>query len=143
MTKIDFYSNSPDKLHTACFLSHKAMQSGLRVVIRTPDAATADALDALLWQYPETAFIPHCRSNAPDAATTPVIIDHDGETFPHNDLLISLCDECLPFFSRFEKLKEIVIRDENDRKLGRERFRFYRDRGYEIRTIDLNKPEAA
>lgn len=143
MTKVDFYTGSDDKLRTACQLSHKAMQNGLRVLLYTPDAATTDALDALLWHYPAIAFIPHCRSRSPDAAAMPVVLGHDGETFPHNELLISLHTECLPFFSRFERLIEIVSRDDTDSRLGRERFRFYRDRGYEMRHFDLGKPGSA
>ena len=40
MTKVDFYTGSDDKLRTACQLSHKAMQNGVRVLLHTPDAAT-------------------------------------------------------------------------------------------------------
>ena len=64
MTKVDFYTGSTDKLRTACQLSHKAMQHGLHTVISLPDAASCEALDTLLWHYPDTAFIPHCRSDA-------------------------------------------------------------------------------
>ncbi|MBY0576447.1 MAG: DNA polymerase III subunit chi [Gallionellaceae bacterium] len=147
MTRIDFYTGSTDKLRTVCQLSHKAMQSGVRAVISSPDAATGDALDRLLWHYPATAFIPHCRSDADEARQTPVlslskwpvVIDHGGDKFPHHDLLISLHGECRPFFSRFERVIEIVGNDEEDSRLGRERFKFYRDRGYELRHIDLSK----
>ena len=36
-------------------------------------------------------------------------------------------------------LIEIVSLDEEDRAQARDRFRFYRDRGYEIRTHDLSQ----
>ncbi len=143
MTKIDFYTGSTDKLRTACQLSHKAMQNGLRTVISSPDAATRDALDKLLWQYPATAFIPHCRSDAEEAAQMPVVIDQGSDKFPCHDLLISLHDECTPFFSRFDRVIEIVSSDAEDGRLGRERFKFYRDRGYELRHIDLAKAQNA
>lgn len=143
MTKVDFYTGSTDKLRTACQLSHKAMQNGVRVAISTPDAATSDALDKLLWQYPATAFIPHCRSDAEDAAQMPVVLNNGSDQFPHHDLLISLHDECAPFFSRFERVIEIVGSDAEDSRLGRERFKFYRDRGYELRHIDLSKTSNA
>ena len=147
MTKVDFYTGVEDKLRTACQLSQKAMQSGLRVLLHTPDEATTAALDHLLWQYPATAFMPHCRS---DAATSvempalslskwPVVVGHDNEQLPHSELLISLHTSCLPFFSRFERVIEIVSTDEEDARLGRERFGFYRDRGYEMRHFDLRK----
>ena len=140
MTKIDFYTGTTDKLRTACQLSHKAMQSGLRVLLHTPDEATTEALDKLLWHYPATAFIPHCRNHEAESATMPVVLGHQGENFPHSELLISLHTACLPFFSRFERVIEIVSQDADDARMGRERFGFYRDRGYEMRHFDLRKP---
>ena len=138
MTRVDFYTGSSDKLRTACQLSHKAMQHGMRVMLHAPDIATSEALDQLLWQYPATAFIPHCRSEEQAAAAMPVVLGHDPDaTPPHSDLLISLHHECLPFFSRFERVIEIVGQDEQEVQAGRQRFGFYRDRGYELRHIDL------
>jgi len=138
MTKVDFYTGSRDKLRTTCQLSHKAMQNGVRVILSTPDAATNDALDKLLWHYPATAFIPHSRGDAGEAAQSPVVLDQGSEKFPHHELLISLHDECLPFFSRFERVIEIISNDAEDSRLGRLRFKFYRDRGYELHHIDLS-----
>ncbi len=142
MTKVDFYTGSEDKLRTACQLSHKALQNGLRVVLHTPDDAMAEALDQLLWHYPPTAFIPHCRSHEPAADEMPVVIDRDGQRFPHSEVLINLHTDCLPVFSRFERVIEIVALDAEDSRLGRERFAFYRDRGYEMRHFDLRSRAA-
>ena len=141
MTKVDFYTSSPDKLRTVCQLSHKAMQSGVRTVISIPDTATTDALDKLLWHYPATAFIPHCRSGTDEAEQMPVILNHGSDKFPHHELLISLHNECVPFFSRFERVIEIISNDAEDSHLGRERYKFYRDRGYELSHIDLSKTQ--
>ena len=143
MTKVDFYTGSSDKLRTACQLSHKAMQNGVRTVISAPDSATCDALDKLLWHYPATAFIPHCRSDAEDINQFPVLLNHGNDRFPHHDLLISLHSECMPFFSRFERVIEIVSHDEEDSRMGRERYKFYKDRGYELRHIDLTDAQNA
>ena len=139
MTKIDFYTGSDDKLRTACQLSHKAMQQGVRTVISTSDLATRDALDKLLWHYPATAFIPHCLSDAEDAAQMSVVLSHGDEKFPHHDLLITLHNECVPFFSRFDRVIEIIGGDAEDIQKGRERFKFYKDRGYELHHIDLTQ----
>jgi DNA polymerase-3 subunit chi len=141
MTKVDFYTSSPDKLRTACQLSHKAMQNGVRTVISAPDAAATEALDKLLWHYPATGFLPHCRSDAAEAEQMPVVLNQGGDKFPHHELLISLHNECMPYFSRFERVIEIISNDAEDSRLGRERFKFYRDRGYELRHIDLSKTQ--
>lgn len=119
------------------------MQNGVRVVLHTADEATANKLDQLLWHYPATAFIPHCRSGAVDAEHMPVIVSYAEEKFPHHELLISLHDECVTFFSRFERVMEIVAQDEASALLGRERFKFYRDRGYELTHHDLRKANAS
>lgn len=137
MTRIDFYTGSSDKLRTACQLSHKAMQSGVRTVISSSDAL--DALDKLLWHYPAIAFIPHCHSNAEEAGQMPVVLNNGSGKLPHHELLISLHSECVSFFSRFERVIEIISNDAEDSRLGRERFKFYRDRGYELRHIDLSR----
>lgn len=141
MTKVDFYTGSDDKLRTACQLSQKAMQNGLRVLLHVPDESTADKIDKLLWHFPATAFMPHCRSHESDASSMPIIIGHD-EVFHHSELLISLHNDCLPFFSRFDRLIEIISLDTDDAKLGRERYGYYRDRGYELRHFDLRPKQS-
>ena len=118
------------------------MQNGLRVLLHVPDEALASQLDKLLWHFPPTAFMPHCRSHETDAAAMPVVIGCD-ETFPHSELLISLHNECLPFFSRFERVIEIVSQEADDAKLGRDRYKFYKDRGYEMRHFDLRQKAGA
>ena len=60
----------------------------------------------------------------------------------HDEVLLNLRPEWPPFFSRFQRLIEIVSLDDEDRAAARERYRFYRDRGYEIRTHDLSKTSA-
>jgi DNA polymerase-3 subunit chi len=138
VTKVDFYTGSEDKLRTACQLSHKAMQNGLRVLLHAPDETSADKLDKLLWHFPATAFLPHCRSHEAEAATMPIVIGLD-QSFPHSELLISLHSASLPFFSRFERVIEIVSNNEEDAKQGRDRYKYYKDRGYELRHFDLRK----
>jgi len=54
-------------------------------------------------------------------------------------VLINLHPERPEYFSRFKRLIEIVSLDDADRARARERFIFYRDRGFEIRTHDLSK----
>ena len=137
MTQIDFYANVDDKLATACRIVAKAYGLKHRVVIVCPDAETVQRLDRLLWTSPATGFIPHCRARDSLAAVTPVILDDGGSEPLHDQLLVNLRGEWPPFFGRFERLIEIVSLDEDDKQQARERYKFYRDRGYEIRTHDL------
>jgi DNA polymerase III subunit chi len=137
MTQIDFYIHVDNPLHTLCTLAAKALAKDVRMMILTPDAQTTDRVDKVLWSQPSIGFLPHCRAEHRLASVTPIIVDHVAEPIVHEQVLVNLCPECPPVFSRFERLIEIVGVDEAERDLARTRFRFYRDRGYDIRTHDL------
>jgi DNA polymerase-3 subunit chi len=139
MTQIDFYTHVRDKQQFACKLSAKALEQGLRVLILAPDERAAEKLDQMLWSLPATGFLPHCRARSPLAEVTPVIVDHDPGELLHDQVLLNLGNSRPAFFSRFQRLIEIVTMDDADREAARERFRFYRDRGYEIRSHDMSQ----
>lgn len=139
MTQIDFYTHVQDKQLLACKLSAKALEQGLRVLVLTPDESVAASMDQMLWRIPATGFLPHCRARDPLADVTPLIVDCDPGELTHDQVLLNLGSERPVFFSRFQRLIEIVTTDEADRLAARERFRFYRDRGYEIRSHDMSQ----
>jgi DNA polymerase III subunit chi len=137
MTTIDFYTHVADRLAFAARLVAKAVAAHGSTRILTPDPATTDALDRLLWVAPATGFLPHCRIDSPVAGQTPVWVDHRLEHSGPAAVLVNLHAEPPPFFSRFERLAEIVGVD--DAAAGRERYRFYRERGYELRAHDMSE----
>ena len=139
MTQIDFYFHVENKLQTACLLSAKACARGLRVLAFCPDPEASQKFSRMLWSTPAIGFIPHCAPENRLAAVTPVIVDHDGANLLHDQVLLNLRHSWPPFFSRFQRLIEIVSLDEEDRRLARERYKFYRDRGYEIQKHDMSK----
>ena len=138
MTEITFYFNAADKFSTARALAGKAYAKKQRVLIYASDERTLTQVGALLWSVPATAFLPHCRASDEHAAQTPILMTADAKALPHHEILINLDAERPALFSRFDRLIEIVSRDDaNDRDSARERFRFYRDRGYDIARHDL------
>jgi DNA polymerase-3 subunit chi len=139
VTQIDFYTKVPDKIHTACRVIAKAMASGMRIMVLTPDAATTDEVDRLLWTHPATGFIPHVRARHRLAAVTPVLVDHDLSGVDRDELLLNLRLDTPEVFSRFQRLVEVVSVDDGDTVAGRARYKFYRERGYEIRVHDLSQ----
>lgn len=139
MTRIDFYTHVEDKLKTACVLAGKAYALGLKVMVYCPDDETARRFDRMLWTSPATGFVPHCAPEDPLAEETPVHVDSRGERLLHDEVLINLRAEWPPFFARYQRLVEIVSVEDADRESARARFRFYRDRGYEIRSHDLSR----
>jgi DNA polymerase-3 subunit chi len=139
MTTIDFYTGCADPLAVAARLVVKAWGQFGHVRVLTPDAAATGALDRQLWQVPATGFVPHCRLGAACAEDTPVIIDHALDHQGPAAVLINLQATPPPFFSRFERLAEIVVAGDDAVAAGRERWKFYRERGYELRSHDLSE----
>jgi DNA polymerase III subunit chi len=137
MTSIDFYFNADDRLQVACRLAAKALKQGSRMLIYAPDADIAGRLDTLLWTWPATGFVPHCRAQAPLAAETPVLIASGEETPEGCELLLNLGLECPPHFERFARLLEVVAVNDEEKASGRSRYRFYKERGYPIASHDL------
>ena len=137
MTSISFYSHASDKLAIARQLAAKAWGQKLNVLIYAPDQAVAASIDRLLWTQPALSFVPHCQDKHPLASVTPVIIGENPDQLASADVLINLGDEPPPIFSRFERLVEIVTDEQNDVLFGRKRYRYYKDRGYELANIDL------
>ena len=60
-------------------------------------------------------------------------LTHDGPAA----VLVNLHPSPPPFFSRFERLVEVIGTDENEAAAGRERWKFYKARGYEVRSHNL------
>lgn len=137
MTRVDFYllpdADEIRRRKYLCRLVEKAWALGHRIWIHVPDADRARALDELLWTFRQGSFVPHERSDATDFdAACPVILGGNDADIAACDLLINEGEEVPPFFSRFPRVAEVVNQDDALRQLGRRRYVFYRDRGYEL-----------
>ena len=134
MTKVFFYHGARDRLQAAAAWLSQAFLKRQSVLIYAPDGATAEKIDRLLWTTPATGFLPHCRADSPLAAQTPILIVGNLDTLPQEERLLNLSNVVPPGFSRFTELIEIVSGDEADRLPARDRFKFYRDRGYDLES---------
>ncbi|MEE9141816.1 MAG: DNA polymerase III subunit chi [Gammaproteobacteria bacterium] len=139
MTRIDFYilgsTGTDDRPRLACRLAEKAWRAGHRVYINASTHGQAQMLDQMLWTFRDQSFVPHALASAdPDA---PVVIGFETEPNGPADTLINLAGSVPPFFSRFDRTLELVDADSERRAQSRERFKFYRDRGYHLETHKL------
>jgi DNA polymerase-3 subunit chi len=140
LTRIDFYSLDPDspgdRFLLTCRLSERVHAEGLRILIHCPDVEQARHLDRLLWTYRQGSFLPHglvgTANSTLDLTLTPVLISRDGTPEDEDQVLINLSLDVPAFFSRFQRVCEPIDQDPSIRFAGRERFRYYRDRGYPL-----------
>jgi DNA polymerase III subunit chi len=72
---VNFYQLSRAGLDEALdMLLSRALQQGWRVMIRAPDRATLERLDAWLWLQPENGFLPHGLEGGGHEANQPVLL---------------------------------------------------------------------
>ncbi len=133
MTRIDFHSNIPDKTMYACRLVRKARNQNCKIVLLAADHVQLAALDEALWTFSEQDFLPHVMADDALAAQTPIILTTNDEVdLPHHQMLINLSGATPHHFARFERMFEIVSINEEDILASRERYRFYKARGYPL-----------
>ena len=136
MTRIDFYFNVSDKALALADLVESAVHKRRHVTICVADESRAAAVSSNMWQQKPESFLPHAAANHATAAFAPIVIHWPEMALQNDELLINLRLEQPSFFSRFTHLIELVGEDEQDKITARARFKFYRDRGYEIKNIN-------
>ena len=139
MTQVFFYHGASDRIAAACALLGGAYAKKKPMLVFAPEKAVADSVDRALWTQSALGFVPHCRADSPLAAETPILITDNLDQLPQDERLMNLSQVVPPGFSRFHSLIEVVGRDETERNSARERVKFYKDRGYEVRYFDLGE----
>ncbi len=144
MTRVDFYILDDDgadsREQLACRIAEKAYRLGHGVYIHTRNPQQAQQIDQLLWTFKQNSFVPHGIAGTCPDATAPVLIGHQREPdtqHPPRDVLINLDHDVPMFFSSFERVAELINNQPEHKASGRERFRFYRDRGYTLETHQM------
>ncbi|MGA7980798.1 MAG: DNA polymerase III subunit chi [Chromatiaceae bacterium] len=141
MTRIDFYSlkqgSTGDRFLLTCRLVERIYGEGRRVFIHVASKEEARHLDKLLWTYRQQSFLPHGLMGDTDNGLTPILIGHEGGPGEEDQVLINLTREVPDFFGRFERLAEPIDHEPAVRDAGRERYRYYRDRGYPLHHHEI------
>lgn len=154
MTRVDFYilpqADIRQRHLFACRLAEKAFKLGNKIYIHSDDNAQANALDQLLWSFRDSSFVPHqivpadAGTNRGEAVQIGYASTIDSTSVDSaagaNGLLINLSQGIPEFFSRFERVSEIVVQHPQIQQATRANYRFYRDRGYQLQTHDLREP---
>jgi DNA polymerase III subunit chi len=143
--RVDFYilnGNAPrQRWNFACRLTEKAYLRDLKVVILSDSVADAQAFDDLLWTFNERSFVPHKLCLDPQAIdpATPVHVTLDAAALSGADLLLNLTQRVPPKSGDFIRIAEIIDADPEHRRLGRERFKAYRDLKLTPQTHQLDE----
>jgi len=137
MTRIEFFFNVDDKLAKAAELCEKSVDKGRELMIFTQGDEMNDAFQQVLWQQSATSFLACTKADKAIRQHSSIVVSDNSDHLIKDDILINLQAEYPPFFSRFRYLVELVGNDDDDKATARLKFRFYRDRGYEIKSTDM------
>jgi DNA polymerase III subunit chi len=155
MARIDFHNNVSDKLQYACRLTRKIWSSTpsgqpVRNIVMVGEVTDLKKLDAVLWTFSATDFLPHCFIEDEAAAETPILLTDDFASpalnhLPHADVMIHLGmripKDVAALVARFPRIVEVVTIHEAERLAGRERYKAYRALGHELHNFDQSKSE--
>lgn len=138
MTRVSFYilkgSEAHDRQVFACRLIEKAYKQGQHIYIHTDNLEQAEQINQILWSFRGDSFIPHQMIDESEETHCPVLIGHNSKPSRLMNLLINLGSQQPIFFSQFERVAEFINDDKQLKISGRERYRFYQQRGYELTT---------
>jgi DNA polymerase-3 subunit chi len=143
--RVDFYvlksAAAKQRWAFVCRLTEKAYLKDLRVVILNGTLGDARALDDLLWTFNERSFVPHqvCVDEQSTDPGTLVQLAVQPAALPAADLLVNLTDHLPAEWERYPRIAEIIDADEDRRRLGRERFKTYRDLKVALATHQLDE----
>ena len=140
MTSVSFYKLAGDQqvaLALTCQLIQKSLNMNKQVLCLVPDNAVAQHLDEKLWGFQDTAFVPHALG----VDNAPVAISAEKEPGDHHQILINLQPDIPSWFSRFDRVLEIIYPQPDYEQAKRDNFKFYKDRGYALSFHDLSDKE--
>lgn len=142
MTRVSFHFNVADRRDYACRLLRKATRAGSRLVVTGPAALLSD-LDKALWTFDPLEFLPHWRGDSLQRLpavlrSTPVLLLERPEPAEGYDVLLNLGPTVPPACEAFDRLIEVVSRQESDRLQARERWRHYAQAGLPIERHEVN-----
>ena len=139
--RIDFHSNVADRLSYCCRLIRKAYQADNHITVFHPDSRQLRILDEALWTISEQEFIPHASADSAQAKYSAVVLTAAEPTpvqTAKTSILLNLSQYTPQQFAQFARMIEIVSRNEDDIRAGRQRYRQYQQSGHELHHFQAN-----
>lgn len=141
--RIDFYHGVDHRLQYACRILRKARAAGKTALVYARDPDRLARFDTALWTFSALDFLPHVYADSTLAAQTPIVLTLNADPSLQRDVLLNLDDEAPPqfaqWFTRFERVIEVVAQDDADRQAARARFKVYREAGLTPTTHEVNE----
>ncbi|MGD9842876.1 MAG: DNA polymerase III subunit chi [Steroidobacteraceae bacterium] len=144
MPQIEFHilsnTGADASMRHACQLVDQACQQQHAVFLRVESDAAAQHMDELLWTFRDQAFIPHeiISAQSPSHPRIMALIGKDEKLLaPFQSLLINLSSTLPVQLNDVQRIIEIVDTDLLHKQHARDRYKLYRDQGYQLETLNI------
>ena len=140
LTRIDFYYDVEDILSFASRMARKLYYEKIvsakqPLVIRCKDQSHCEEVSYSIQNFSKKDFLPCAQFSDKSALLFPIILSTVSEIPLWADdiiVLLNLDTKIEMTFSSYCRVIEIVDQTELNRQKGRERYKYYKERGYEI-----------
>jgi DNA polymerase-3 subunit chi len=131
LTHIEFIFNVVDKTTLAIGLTEQLIRRNRSALIYLEDQKAIDHFSLALLE--KELFMPHLIE---ENALLNKLSLTQSKLDLMDDTLINFASKEIKGFSRYLKMYELVGHDDEDKNSARERYRFYKDCGYQVDSID-------
>jgi len=143
MIRVEFHilSSTGDdaRMRHACQLIEQSYQLKKTVYLRVESSHATKTIDELLWTFRDHAFIPHeiMTAHSPSHPRIMVLIgEGDQPPAEFGSTVINLGHDIPTHQDGITRLIEIVGADPVQKQQARERYKFYRDQGFQLETVN-------
>ena len=136
MTRSDFKKFNNIEVCIRGFVYNFLKSNYLRknpVLCVVPSKEVKEKISNTLWTKEPESFLPHSISRSNEL----INIFDQPEPLDHSNLVINFNDKSYDWFSRFDRVIEIIISDPDNIKLKQESYVNYKRFGYEVAFEDL------
>lgn len=136
MTNIKFFFNVESKIDLVFSLLPERLNKKRNSLIYCSNDIQLNHLSDKLWGDSSDCFYPHVENNHHNL--NKITLSNKSIEWM-DDTIINISSQMVDGFNRYLNLFEIVSIDEEDKKLARIRFQYFKDCGYNIQSIDTKK----
>jgi len=136
LTNIKFFFNVESKMDLVFSLLPERLNKKRNSLIYCSNDIQLNNLSDKLWGGSSDSFLPHEENNHHNL--NKITLSNKNIEWM-DDTIINISSQMVDGFNRYLNLYEIVSIDEEDKKLARIRFQYFKDRGYNIQIIDVKK----
>lgn len=146
MANATFYIVQPDSKQAdaegfgayVMFLAKHFSSQGAKVYLNCNDKTHAEQIAEQFWQVDAKEFVAHNLVGEGPKYGTGIEIGYQGVKPSWNrQLVINVAENETTFANKFAEVVDFVPCEEKAKQLARERYKIYRQAGYQLQTIEI------